>query len=125
VLSSTVTCHKLSFGKSILVFPILNAWLCNQALQFCNNIKTYLRLQESNGIILIGFVAENRMQRGLFDNTEREKAARLMQAIDVINAKVGSPVRWAVEGINQPWQVKFKRRSNRYTTRWDELPVVV
>ncbi|MBE3143890.1 MAG: DUF4113 domain-containing protein [Planctomycetes bacterium] len=23
------------------------------------------------------------------------------------------------------WQVKFKRRSNRYTTRWDELPVVV
>ncbi len=54
------------------------------------------------------------MQRGLFDNAEREKAARLMRAIDAINAKVDSPVRWAVEGINQPWQVKFERRSDRY-----------
>jgi DNA polymerase V len=48
-----------------------------------------------------------------------------MQAIDAINTKVSSPVRWAVEGINQPWQVKFKRRSSRFTTRWDELPEVV
>jgi DNA polymerase V len=77
------------------------------------------------GVILIGLVPESQMQRGLFDNVEREKAARLMQAIDTINAKVDSPVRWAVEGINQPWQVKFKRRSSRYTTRWDELPMVV
>ncbi|MGD0572915.1 MAG: Y-family DNA polymerase [Sedimentisphaerales bacterium] len=77
------------------------------------------------GVILIGLVPEERMQRGLFDNAEREKAARLMRAIDTINAKVSSQVRWAVEGINQPWQVKFRKRSNRYTTRWDELPVVV
>jgi DNA polymerase V len=77
------------------------------------------------GVILIGLVPEDRMQRGLFDNAEREKAARLMRAIDAINAKVSSPVRWAVEGIDQPWQVKFQRRSNRYTTRWDELPMVV
>jgi len=77
------------------------------------------------GVILIGLVPENRIQQGLFDNTERERARRLMQAIDAINTKVSSPVRWAVEGINQPWQVKFKRRSSRFTTRWDELPEVV
>jgi DNA polymerase V len=77
------------------------------------------------GVILISLVPENRIQRGLFDNTERERARRLMQAIDAINTKVSSPVRWAVEGINQPWQVKFKRRSSRFTTRWDELPEVV
>jgi DNA polymerase V len=76
------------------------------------------------GVILIGLVPEDRMQRGLFNNAETEKAARLMRAIDAINAKVSSLVSWAVEGINQPWQVKFKKRSNRYTTRWDELPVV-
>ena len=77
------------------------------------------------GVIMIGLVPEDRMQRGLFDNAEREKATRLMRAIDAINAKVSSPIRWAVEGINQPWQAKFKRRSKRYTTRWDELPIVV
>jgi len=76
------------------------------------------------GVILTGLVPESRMQRGLFDNGEREKSARLMRTIDAINAKVSSPVRWAVEGINRPWEVKFKRRSKRYTTRWDELPVV-
>ena len=76
------------------------------------------------GVILIGLVPENRLQRGLFDNAEREKSTRLMRAIDAINAKVSSPVRWAAEGIDQHWQVKFKRRSKRYTTRWDELPVV-
>jgi DNA polymerase V len=77
------------------------------------------------GVILIGLVPEDRMQCGLFDNAEREKAARLMGAIDAINAKVSSPVRWAAEGINQPWQVQFKRRSKRYTTRWDELSMVI
>jgi DNA polymerase V len=76
------------------------------------------------GVILTGLVPENRLQRGLFDNAEREKSTRLMRTIDAINAKVRSPVRWAAEGIDQPWQVKFKRRSKRYTTRWDELPVV-
>jgi DNA polymerase V len=77
------------------------------------------------GIILIGLVSENRVQRGLFGNGEREKSDRLMRAIDDINAKVSTPVRWAAEGIEQPWQAKFKRRSKRYTTRWDELPEVV
>jgi DNA polymerase V len=76
------------------------------------------------GVILLGLVPENQMQRGLFANAERGKAARLMRAIDAINAKIDTPVRWAIEGINQPWQAKFKRRSKRYTTRWDELPVV-
>jgi DNA polymerase V len=76
------------------------------------------------GIILIGLVPESQIQRGLFDNTERERSRRLMRAIDAINTKVSSPVRWAVEGINQPWQVKFKRRSSRFTTRWDEIAKV-
>jgi hypothetical protein len=26
-------------------FPILNAWLCNQAFQYYNNIKIFLELQ--------------------------------------------------------------------------------
>ncbi|MCJ7778161.1 MAG: DUF4113 domain-containing protein, partial [Sedimentisphaerales bacterium] len=77
------------------------------------------------GVILIGLVPEGQIQRGLFDNAERERARRLMQAIDAINTKVSSPIRWAVEGINQSWQVQFKRRSSRFTTRWDELPEVV
>ncbi len=76
------------------------------------------------GVVLMGLVPEDQAQKGLFDKAQREKVARLMRTIDAINAKVNSPVRFAIEGINQPWQSTFKRRSKRYTTRWDELPEV-
>ncbi len=72
----------------------------------------------------MGLVPQGLAQKGLFDNAQREKLARLMRTIDVINLRVNSPVRFAAEGINQPWQSTFKRRSKRYTTRWDELPEV-
>jgi DNA polymerase V len=79
---------------------------------------------KKSGIILNGLISENQVQGNLFDNTDREKARRLTQAIDTINTRVGSPIRWAAQGLNQPWKTKFHRRSLRYTTCWDELPEV-
>ncbi len=73
------------------------------------------------GIILNGLLPEKQIQRSLFDNTDREKSQRLMQAIDSVNTRLNCPLRWATEGLNQPWKVKFNRRSYRYTTHWDEL----
>ena len=77
------------------------------------------------GVILTGLVCQDRIQHGLFDHIDRAKSRRLMQAVDRINARVGCPIHWAAEGLEQPWRVQFKRRSNRYTTGWDELPQVV
>ena len=76
------------------------------------------------GIIFNGLVPEDRIQEGLFDNVDRLKSQRLMQAIDTINSRLNNPLQWAAEGLAQSWKVRFKRRSNRYTTRWDELPEV-
>jgi DNA polymerase V len=76
------------------------------------------------GLVLTSLVPEKQIQQGLFDGVDREKNRRLMRAVDEANTRVSAPLRWAAEGINQPWQVKFKRRSRRYTTRWDELPEV-
>ena len=73
------------------------------------------------GIIFNGLVPENRAQLALYDQTGRVRSRRLMQTIDAINARSSTPLRWAAEGIEQPWMVKFRRRSRRYTTRWDEL----
>lgn len=73
------------------------------------------------GIILNGLVPENRIQGNFFDDVDREKYQQLMRTIDAVNAGSDCPVRWAAEGINQPWKLKFQRRSRRYTTRWDEL----
>ena len=76
------------------------------------------------GIILTGLVSEDKVQQSLLDSIDRGKSVRLMQAVDAVNTRLNCPLRWAAEGLNQPWQVKFKRRSNCYTTCWDDLPVV-
>ena len=76
------------------------------------------------GIVLNGLVPENQVQKGLFDNVDRLKFQRLMQAVDAVNTRLNNPLQWAAEGLGQSWKVEFKRRSNRYTSRWDELPEV-
>ncbi len=77
------------------------------------------------GLILGELVPEGRVQGNLFDQADRQKSRRLMQAIDAVNTKLpDSPLIWAAEGIDQPWQAKFAKRSKRYTTQWDELAEV-
>jgi DNA polymerase V len=76
------------------------------------------------GIVLNGLIPEGRIQMNMFDNTDREKSRRLMQAVDAVNARSNCSLRWAAEGLEQSWKVKFNRRSRGYTTRWDELPEV-
>jgi DNA polymerase V len=76
------------------------------------------------GIVLSCLVPESRSQMGLFNQADRSRSRRLMRTIDDINSRSNSPVRWAAEGLEQPWMVRFKRRSSRYTTRWDEIPKI-
>jgi len=76
------------------------------------------------GIILTGLVSQDRIQHSLLDSIDKAKSRRLMQAVDAVNTRLNSPLRWAAEGLKQPWQVKFNRLSRHYTTCWNELPVV-
>jgi DNA polymerase V len=65
------------------------------------------------------------MQLPLFDKVDRQKAMRLMQAVDKIKATFSDAnTRWAAEGLAQPWLNHFKKRSRRFTTKWNELPEV-
>ncbi|MCF7956156.1 MAG: Y-family DNA polymerase [Phycisphaerae bacterium] len=76
------------------------------------------------GVMLGDLVDEKKVQRTLFDKTDQSKLNELMRTIDTINKKMGKPVTWAAEGFDQPWLTKFEHRSKRYTTCWNELPVV-
>ncbi len=88
--------------------------------------KLYRRgfLFKKAGIVLSSLVSEERIQGNLFDGADRDRSRRLMRAIDTVNTRLNCPLRWAAEGLDRPWMVKFNRRSYRYTTRWDELPPV-
>ena len=80
------------------------------------------------GVMLVDISARQQHQTNLFClATDPGKSAKLMAAIDAINLTWGrGSVRTAAAGLSQQaqWAMRSKHRSPRYTTRWDELPVV-
>jgi DNA polymerase V len=76
------------------------------------------------GVVLLGLVGEDRVQRNLFDKTDRQKSRRLMRVVDAVNARIDTPIYWAAEGLAKSWHVQFRRRSRKFTTCWRELPEV-
>ena len=76
------------------------------------------------GVVFHNLVNENKVQGNLFDTVDRVKSKQLMQAIDAINYRGSCPVHWGAEGLHKPWHTQFKHLSPKYTTQWDQLPMV-
>ncbi len=74
------------------------------------------------GIILLELVAEDSAQSDLFLPTDSNKSDKLMATLDGINIRMGkNAVFLASQGTTRDWQMRCDRRSQRYTTNWDEL----
>lgn len=79
------------------------------------------------GVMLSGLERQGNRQLSLLEPTPADggKGDRLMTAMDAINARFGrDTLRLATCGLEQPWKMRQAKRSPRYTTAWDELPVV-
>ena len=79
------------------------------------------------GVMLSGIQPEGVSQGSLFDSPSSTdaKAGNLMALMDGINQKWGrGAIRLAAEKRHHPWQMRRDRMSPRYTTSWDELPLV-
>ncbi len=79
------------------------------------------------GVTLTEITSADHIQGNLFyqDSLDRDRSGRLMRALDQINARMGpESLKFAVAGVNPKWTVKACHRSGRYTTHWDELPVI-
>lgn len=76
------------------------------------------------GVMGVGLIRAEEAQRPLFGALDRERSARLIGALDAVNARWGrGTLVPAAAGLKRPWATRFERRSPRYTTRLDELPV--
>lgn len=74
------------------------------------------------GVIVGGIVRENEVQLSLWDNTDREKIARIYKLVDKINRKNGIDfLKMAAQGYNKKWHLKSEKRSKLYTTDWNDL----
>jgi len=77
------------------------------------------------GVLLNSLVPEEQAPRSLFDSENWVRSRTLMQVIDSLNARYPSgTVGFAAAGLERTWQAKFRLRSPRFTTCWEELPVV-
>nr|WP_172685346.1 Y-family DNA polymerase [Methylobacterium oryzae]AGO88244.1 Component of DNA polymerase V, subunit C [Methylobacterium oryzae CBMB20] len=80
------------------------------------------------GIVTTDLMPLESSQRALIGGLDRETGGRLMEALDACNRRFGrgavvpASAGWAKD---RTWSTKFEMRSPRYTTRVDELPVVM
>jgi DNA polymerase V len=77
------------------------------------------------GVLLSLIGEKSHRQPSLFDDApSAEKSARLMSVMDAVNREFGSgALHTAATGTTFRWKTRAERRSPRYTTCWDELPV--
>lgn len=77
------------------------------------------------GVTFYDLTPEEPEQPTLFSGDCNSQEEALMKAVDEINSSMGArTVHLASTGTEQPWRMKKEWLSPRYTTRWDELPVV-
>jgi len=79
------------------------------------------------GVLLTRITEQGVLQLSLFEGSSPEdtRPKRLMQTVDELNFLDGQDkVRFAVMGFEQRWQTRAQFRSNRWTTRWNEIPII-
>jgi DNA polymerase V len=64
------------------------------------------------------------VQPDLLGLADRERSARLMTAMDAVNAAQGRDTLVSAATLGQGWRMRQDNRSPAYTTRLADLPVV-
>jgi DNA polymerase V len=77
------------------------------------------------GVMLMDLGPAGMRQADLFARTPPDARARLLAVVDEANRRMGrGTLRFAAEGIGQPWKMRRERLTPAYTSNWDELPAV-
>lgn len=77
------------------------------------------------GVMLTDFVPVNHSQLSIFDTEDTIKKAKITELMDTVNTLMGkNTLHYAATGVKREWRTRSERKSPRYTTNWDELPLV-
>ena len=77
------------------------------------------------GVILSGLVPAEQLSERIFDEKKWERFRSVMKAADEVNKKFGrDTVRLGLPSSENIWRGKSEWRSNRFTTRFDEILTV-
>lgn len=74
------------------------------------------------GVLLSSIVPDNAVQFNLFEPPSHHNEKLLMKMIDNINFGMQTDIlKFASSGTKRDWKMRQELRSQRFTTRWDEL----
>ena len=78
------------------------------------------------GVVLAGIVQRGQVQLNLFhESREGEREIALMKTMDKVNQRWGrGTLIHAASGFSRPWWMRQTRRSARFTTSWEDIPLV-
>jgi len=115
--------HHVSFGV-----PTDDTRLISDlAMQVIKHLFKPSFVYKKAGVMLTGLSEKTSYQHDLFvDVAGQSKSAKLMKALDEINARFGrDSLICASSGFDRRWAMKCSNRSPRYTTAWKDLPSVL
>ncbi|MCA9332902.1 DUF4113 domain-containing protein, partial [Candidatus Saccharibacteria bacterium] len=112
-----------------LPFPTADNGFLNQFIM--GNVRrsfSYSQLYHRAGVWIQDFIPDKAFQASLFEPVKNDiidASEQRMQAIDTLNSRYGKhAIHYAAEDLAKSWQPKRKNQMPRYTTRWEELPIV-
>jgi DNA polymerase V len=133
VVSLNTSRHKPGYQRlsKFVSFPtptadagLITARLVQAAQAAFNSKAAYHRAN----ILLYDLVREDALQTDLFgtvDITANNRSQARSRALDALNERYGKhTVHYAAEDLSQAWEPKHVYRSPRYTSNWQELPII-
>ncbi|MBN9296775.1 MAG: Y-family DNA polymerase [Filimonas sp.] len=92
------------------------------ALKLVDRIFEHGKSYKKAGVIVSHLIPEDAVQGDLFVPGEKTHNKALMQMMDNINFSMRDDIlKFAAAGTTRNWKMRQEYRSNRYTTRWEEL----
>ncbi|MEW6536437.1 MAG: Y-family DNA polymerase [Candidatus Auribacterota bacterium] len=101
--------------------------LIKYALQGLTKLYRNGYLYKKAGILLSGLVSNEAVQIDFLRKNDdfSDRSSELMKVIDEVNMKFGrDTIRFSESHKSLSWKMKQMHKSPRYTTSWDEIPVV-
>ncbi|WP_331280508.1 DUF4113 domain-containing protein [Halomonas sp. BC04] len=84
---------------------------------------------QKGGVMLIDLIDADRQQLSLLDtaqtDADRQRSQKLMEVMDELNQRMGrDTVKLGMPSPGAAWHLRCANRTARWTTRWDELPIL-
>ena len=118
--------YSNSMTKKLLFPSDYTPDLIDAAIAILEKIYRPGHAYQECGVMLTDLVPAESTSPDLFDDRDRHRESRLMRALDAINSEYGArTIHFGdLGGMKPQWAMRTAFCSPRYTTRWEEIPLV-